>query len=296
MKHEDLDYTTLHAWGDILWGDHSPLKDHLHPDTIALFMNSKNAGMGNYLGYRPYGSTHIFRETVGRNSQLLSIVGLGTDMRAEAFFDERLTQSFWAEGAMLKCGGVMFLNPIERTPDEIDAWVTIDLTDICPGAIGILAEIGRDYGGGATGIRKHGSTDDRRDQCGHYWAVIGCDESQKIDFWGSQFLTWKNRLWILGYITANASFLTNALDVTPFWPDFYQIATIPAPGGLAFLEVISDRLYQNYAVRSTGSAYDVFAETSGRHSWAIVPVDALGQFEVKVSDPRLKIYYIGEGH
>ncbi len=296
MKHELLRTGTGSAWGDILWSDNTPLKDHLHPDAVALFLDSKCIGYNRTLGLRMKGSTHIIHGDQLANSHHLGVVALNDDKRAEAYIQNYLNQSLFAEGCMLKCGGTMFTNPIEKTPEGHLIWVTIDLAAECPGAKGIFFEVWCEPGGRTTGIRKHGSTDDRRETAYHGWPVIGCDENQKIDFFASEFGGFKNRLWILGYATSMVSFNTNAPDITPAIAGSYQTVTVPTPGKLNFLEITGDTTSRLYALRSKGSDYDVYEHPNYRHNWAVVPANTDGQFEAKIDRVECKIYHIGEGH
>ena len=57
MKHELLEYAATGTWGDILWGDSTPLKDHLHPDVVALFLDSINTGTPKKAGFRKKGGS-----------------------------------------------------------------------------------------------------------------------------------------------------------------------------------------------------------------------------------------------
>lgn len=296
MKHELLEYATTGAWGDILWGDSTPLQDHLHPDAVALFLDSINTGTPKRVGFRKKGSTHPITYDCYAECHQLAVVGLDADKRAEGYRESSLTQKLYAEGAMLACGGVLFTNPIEKTPDGNLAWVTIDLAAECPGAKGILAEVGREPGGITTGIRKHGSTDARTETAYHCWPVIGCDENQKIDFFARDYGGYKNRLWILGYIKGMASFNTNAPDITPAIIGSYQTVIVPPPGKLIFLEITLPGTGLSYALRSKGAVYDQYNNPNYMHNWAMVPANAAGEFEAKIEHALFKIYHIGEGH
>ncbi len=296
MKHELLKTGTGSAWGDILWSDSTPLIDHVHPDAVALFLDVITIGRNRGIGLRKYGSIHSIRGDQILNTHQFGVVGLDSNKRAQAWIDDNRNQWLFAEGAMLTCGGVIFTNPIEKTPEGNLIWVPIGLAAECPGAKGILFEVWYEGGGITTGIRKHGSTDARTHTAYHTWGVIGCDENQKIDWFARDYGGFKNRLWIVGYILGMATFNTNAPDITPAIAGSYQTVTVPTPGKLNFLEITSPGTGLSYAFRSKGSAYDEYYQTNYMHNWAMVPANAAGEFEAKIEHSVIRIYHIGEGH
>ncbi len=296
MKHELIKTGQAPNWHDLLWGDGTPLKDHLNPAAIALFLDIHVKAVTRRIGLRKYGSTHIIDGDQNKLSHQLGIVGLDADMRAEAYVELIAGCEIHAEGCMLSCGGKMFDNPIEKTPAGNLTWETIDLAADCPGAKGILFEVWYEGGGISTGIRKHGSTDARVETAMHTWGVVGCDENQLIDWFTRDYAGWKNRLWIVGYIKGLATFETDAPDITPLVVGSYQTVTVPTPGKLIFLEITSGYVAPSYALRASGSAYDEYFDTNYRHNWAMVPANPVGEFEAKVEHARMNIYRVGEGH
>jgi len=296
MRHELLVTGQGAGWHEILWGDSTPLIDHLPAAAVALFLDIHIRTGNRKIGLRKYGSAHSIEGEQLQYSHQLGIVGLDANKRCEASVELISQCEVHAEGAMLACGGAMFDRPIEVTPPGNLSWETIDLSSECPGATGILFEVWFEGGGISTGIRKHGSTDARKETAYHCWGVVGCDENQKIDYFVRDYAGWQNRLWIVGYISGLATFNTNAPDKSPSPAGAYQIINIPPPAKLIFLEITSPGTGASYALRSKGSVYDAYYHTNYMHNWAVVPADIDGDYEAKLEYDVLKNFYIGEGH
>ncbi len=181
---------------------------------------------------------------------------------------------------------VMFTNAVERTPALHGAWAVVDVSDICPGAIGVLVEImGIGFNGG---IRPHGSVDPTTEAMEHGFGVLGCDAQQRIDFFTTEFAGDWDRLYIKGYITDGAFFETNPVDITPGVLGVYQdidIGALIPRSTLAFIARIEGGAW---ALRTKGSAEDIYQGPSF-YPWGMVGLDAAGLLQAKIADFNLRL-------
>lgn len=294
--HHRLRVRENNQWTQIEWGFHDPLKDHLPANTVALIIHVKDEFSGYDLGFRPKGSTSDITQRQTSLAQQWCVVGVNENIEAEAYTGNWLQTGFFLEGYVTSGGVTIFPNPVEVTPPGHEVWSTVDLSLLCPEAIGILAEITNYPYNNYSGIRKTGSTDNRTNYMAHVWALIGCNGTQLIDFYTSDSPFRNSHLYIYGYITNYASFYTNALDKSPSTPATWEHIRVKKPSNLAFFEIVKTGRLGNFKLRPLSSDWDRGGFPAPQHSWAIIPVDIAGDLEGMKMDNLVFFYQVGEGH
>ena len=156
--------------------------------------------------------------------------------------------------AYITPGGVtLFQDAVDMTPATPNSWEAVDLSSLCPGAIGMLCQVIDKSSGWTWGLRKHGSTDNRVNVMygyGHTFPIIGCDGAQKIDSYSGKFNGLGQALLkIKGYITSGGHFHTNAINITPAIPGVYTDFDASRPEGKAQSAIV-----EIYATTSDKSA------------------------------------------
>lgn len=232
-----------------------------------------------------YGTDH-FWAAIGVNASRIFQCYLGHATRIDVY----LVGYFGAEA-------VFFDNAVDKSLATTDPWQNIDISantgaDTAVGAIFEVATSSTaDWG-----LRKNGSTDNRLEGTRlHCWAIIGLDASElcqgQIGNTGTDF-------WLVGYIKGNATFITNATDIsmggTGVWAD---LAALPAGATGAIIEVLSwggSGYTYYYGLRENGSAEDLYYRNVGQgHGFAFVEADAAGLIEGKISNANVDFYLVG---
>lgn len=195
-------------------------------------------------------------------------------------------------------GVYCFENAINKSLVAIGAWTTIDLSAECPAAIGIIIEVvntqafGRDFG-----LRKFGSTDEYYEEISnnnHVWAIIGCDEVQKIQ---GKIQTADVDFYVIGYVTSGAQFYTNAHDqslgVFDEWADLPE--TLHDQAAMGFIEILRDMgKMGEFDLRKKGAADEAYKQAIA-HCFAFVECDADKKIEGKAATDGVLFKMIGFG-
>lgn len=189
-----------------------------------------------------------------------------------------------------------FTNSIAKTPATTNSWVDVSIanetgSDTAIGAI--FNFISTAYSG--FGIRKKGSTDDRRqvtaEDVNNIYPVIGLDNTETCQAYISTTIS--TYLFLQGYLTDKAYFYTNALDyslsTTNAWVDLTAL-----PSGIgAIIEVYNGQYTSyNYGLRKNGSSENIVGKESF-HSWAIVECDAQQIIEGYIDNLSTDFFLIG---
>lgn len=183
-----------------------------------------------------------------------------------------------------------FITPVEVTPGTAGSWQDVDVSANIPsGATGVILHCVNPTGDDTLdiGLRKNGSSDVRQSDINndsHYWAMIGVDGSRIFEAYvGSTSL----EIWITGYTTAEAVFLTNGVDKEPSqgsWLDQDCSTDAPDAIGLIF-EVFTNVRSDGVGFRKNGSSdnrgtlYGIW-----KKFWAIIGCDGSQIVEVFVAN------------
>lgn len=221
------------------------------------------------------------------------MIGLGTagDLdKFELYVEDKTKQKFEIIG--YTTAGVTFLtNGADKSTATTGSFENVDVSSECPNAIGVIIEyVGT--GWQKLALRKEGSADDRSNYCyGHGWAIVGCDASQifeqKIDNAALD-------IFIVGYVTTGATFLTNATDLstatTGSWVD---LTTLPSGAAIAFVEIYNTGAGGpfNYGLRKDGSSENIYTDVCW-HCWLIVEA-ASNIIEGEIEDAAVDFFLVG---
>lgn len=190
-----------------------------------------------------------------------------------------------------------FITETEITVSSANSWVDVDVSALVPAsAVGIMVYINNTNGSAAyiAGIRKNGSTDDRKgyiEGSGHTWQYVGLDGSRIFEAYSGN-TTYVN-IFVQAYFeSADAVFNTNATDIgaTTSYADYDLNVGDSAKG--VILECVNSHASNDYPffVRNNGSTDDFYiGTTSGARlingttkEYCVVGVDANEIYEVKV--------------
>jgi hypothetical protein len=275
------------AWTDV---DLDTYIGGLPASCSGVILHIVNAGVGadRAIGLRKNGSTDNRTTVMYSASHFWAAVGVDSNHIFEAYIGHLTEQDIYIVG--WTDSGITFLdNAVEKSPLADDTWRDMDCSVEAPNAVGLFFEtddtsIGTIY----YGLRKNGSTDDRwTDTLWHGWAVIGCDASQIAE---ARLESADVDIWLTGYITANATFNTNAIDRSlggaGAWTDI--VCTAGATG--VFIEVTDSSNFV-YGLRKDGSAENIY-QPNAYHHWGMVEALA-NTIEGKVSSTALDFFEVG---
>ncbi len=204
---------------------------------------------------------------------------------------------FWG-GGMYLCGYtggavVFFEDPIDVTPGVAGSWQNVNISSYAPNAIGAIVRL-RTSGSNYNGVRRDGCTQDLSAYMNGNslatWQVVGT-ESQVFEAYIGSISA---KLWLLGYITDGAVFLTTAIDKTPgtvgsyVEVDYSSYPKIDVP----FL-VRTGGLAGHFAVRKKGWPYDIYRTGNQSACQACMPCDANSKQEIMVSHTNCYLYLVG---
>jgi hypothetical protein len=172
-----------------------------------------------------------------------------------------------------------------------DSWTDYTLAE---GSIGVIMH----SGGPADddfGIRKNGSTDARIDNANQhnpFLAFCGCDANRIIEFYTGNHSM--NYVLVVGYVTANATFNTNATDKslssTGSWTD---LAALPAGAIAGIFETIQSTYTYAQGIRKNGSSDESDYKEILYHHWQIVECDTSQLVEGKISNAACDFFLVG---
>jgi len=261
---------------------------------ILHFQNVGNASVDSF-GVRKNGSTDTMSDYLyGDDSHCWMAIGVDSNRIFEAYSADWSDYNLWLVG-YFGADASFFTNAVDKTPGSSSSWVDVDIStdtggDTATGAIfQVIAPSANDWG-----IRENGSTDNRVYDCDQRSAaIIGVDNSEiceaNVDDHSNA------ELWLVGYITDNCTFNTNAtalsLGSTGTWTDLSALP-VGATGG--FIEVISTVWSQTYGLRENGSSENVTGPCAGeQHAWGIVEADASRLIEGNISSTNVDFFLVG---
>lgn len=286
------------ASGDT-WGDFDLSKIVPEGATGAVFhLINTSAGQERRVGLRMKGSTDHYVQDMNRFTHSWAMVGLDENLKCQGYLEALGTQHFLLVGFTGEyCS--FFSNGKDITPELQNNWVDTDLSAYCPGAIAAIVELNPGVNARVIwGLRKHGSTDDRHSSNGHCWAVVGLDENQHLDAWYQTYFGRPSVFNLIGYITAGATFYTNANDISPVADGFYK--TVSLSGYLehpvvAFIEQVSGAIAQDWAIRKNAFVSDWYYDGDS-HNFAIPHPDTQSAtIQVKLENATIRLFLLGIG-
>ncbi|GAH46488.1 unnamed protein product, partial [marine sediment metagenome] len=258
---------------------------------VILHFQNKGAA-GDTMGARMKGSNDVRTSEPFPLAHFMVMTGLGIggDLdKFELYVGDHTEQIFELIG--YTTGGVTFFaDAKDKSTTTLNEFVSVDMSATCPNAIGIIIEyISTGYQ--KLALRKNGSEDDRLFYAyKHGWAIVGCDGSQIFQ---QEIDNIAMDIFVVGYITDGATFLTNATDIsTATTGEWVDLTTLPEGAVIAFVEITCIGDATSYGLRKDGSAEDIYGPASCGHCWLIV--EALERvIEGKIHDETVDFFLVG---
>lgn len=204
---------------------------------------------------------------------------------------------------------VALSSPVLLTKPPAASWGDIDVSSYIPaGATGVLLHIVNDTGGSvAYGLRKKGSTDDRRTRLlltpSHTFPAVGVNTTSRIfQIWsGSSSADFE--VYLIGYTESGVTFFTNAVDktihVVGAWTGVDCSGDVPVGTIAVILEVSNSGAASQSAFRKAGSTDDRTVGTyrsatgAGSKWWTYVGVNASRAYEQKIGADTFPVFLVG---
>jgi len=217
------------------------------------------------------------------------------DRKIEVYAERHTNLDLWIMGYTGPT--VHFLDePVDILPLVSDVWTDVDTSSYAPGAIGIILNVGREFGGTPfTAVRKKGSTDDWYWITFQTWPVVGVDENGLFQIKMKDILPALSSAFVTGYFTAGATFTTDGIDISPPVNDTWvpksidHFATPPRWGIIEIHPTFTNKLYgaQKYLSRR-----DILMNGYA-HEWAFVHCDREADVELYGETPGALFRLIG---
>lgn len=168
------------------------------PGAIGIIIEVVHDGAANFFGLRKNGSTdeHYSWSFYARR-RAYAVIGCDAAQLIQGKIDG-LTIDFYIIGYITE-GAVFKTNSDDESPVTRAEWVETDLSTDAPKAIMAFFEMWD--GGGESGLRKHGSSEDihKPGLAPHYFGIVAVDSGQKCDIYertgGEQYA------YLMGYAT-----------------------------------------------------------------------------------------------
>ncbi len=213
-------------------------------------------GNSDQIGFRKNGSTDDRHRDTSWAHYWVAVGVDGSQIFEEyTEFGNLDTLNVWLVG-YFEDDAVFLTNGTAYNAASTNLWLDVDITpDTAGDAIGAIFEIDATNTNDEHGIRKNGSTDARRSDAGSkHWAIIGLD----VDEICEQNVSNTNvDMYLSGYITKEATFITNATDITNGIAinGWHDLATLPAGAIGGFIESdTTGGTRTAYGLRKDGSA------------------------------------------
>ena len=236
--------------------------------------------------YRKNGSTDDLSDAVTARAQVQAFVGLDASNIFE-FYRVSTTISIYIVGYFID---VTFLtNLTDVSTATTGSWADLDSGQ--SSAIGLIllphptSTTSYDYG-----LRKNGSTDDRHNYANRKqgdW-IIGADAGVSEQYIENNTFD----MYLIGYITANFTFNTNASDISLGSTGSYADLTAGAATAKANIIEVASSSYYDFALRRNGASDDIYYRVN-RHNCIIVGADTSGVSEGKIANTGVDFFLIG---
>ncbi len=265
-----------------------------------VILRLKNDGGGSggsrSFGVRNNGSTDDIRDYVRAGTYNYVFIGIDSSRIFEASIGNADIEVYLH--GYFEDNVTFFTNSVDKSLGTTSSWTDIDISsdtgaDTAIGAI-LLNELSFATAELHYGYRKNGSTDTTTVETDNYQnyfgAIIGVDGSEIFE---QNIDSTSIDTHLVGYITDDATFNTNAIDVEVGSGGSYQDMTAlaggsSALGGIYFLG--SPNTLYSYGVRANGSSDDYYEDISG---FVVSDCDGSGVCEAKMENIFGFIYEIG---
>lgn len=283
-------------------------------EVTTVIPNLPNGGQATcelYTGYTPNQTN--FPVIVGENGRFetadVAAIELGANFEIE--FDSYVDTSkvhhplIYKQGAFLVdvsaagtiTAGCINADSYDVTPLVFAAWTDVDVSNYVPdGATGVVVEIDTANNNKATGVRKNGSTDDRRTDTEHYWAMIGLDDSEIFEVYLEDNTC---HIYLRAYTDDNWTYKTDAVDISlgaiGAWTDIDLTASTEDGAVAAIVEVVNtDVGAWQTNVRKNGSTDNRLPTLNGGyHTFRVIGLDDGEILEGYIQNAAVDFYLIG---
>lgn len=275
--------------------------------TGAIFHIINTDSDNQSIGLRKKGSTDDRTSNLYAHSQVWGMIGVDENRYCQIYRGKKPEVKFWLVG-YTTAGVNFFTNGKDKSLAGAESWITIDLAADCPNAKAIIIEITTttNYG---YGFRKYGSTDTNCENVGeeystgyiynHCWAIIGCDEYQRIQGWVKGVDV---ALHVVGYVTEGVAMRTNSVqklfakseDYDDTYHELDCSAEAPGANMLFFEATQAQPGTYKCAIRKKGETGDLY-ENFQMHPFIVVECDSEQKIEYKgqVNTMNLRLYLVG---
>ena len=275
------------AWGDV------DVSGSVPAGATGVILHVRSTGTGSLsFGYRKNGGADARTDTIPAYRHGWCAVGVDASRIFEIYMSSTEIQ-IWLVG-YLAADAVFLTNGVNKSLGLTGAWTDIDCSAQAPGAIGLVFET-RETSGVLTafGLRMNGSADARTNNTAYrncVGVIIGCDAGQVVEgYIGGTSVDW----FLLGYVTAEAIFNVNAVNVSlgsiNSWIDR---AALPAGATGGFYEVANNAGAAAYGLRKNGSAESILTNAVN-HPWGMVACDASQLVEGRIASTDIDFFVVG---
>jgi len=279
---------TINSWVDVDVSSHVP-----SGATGVLLHLVNNWVSSNDMGVRKNGSSDNRHPNLRAYCHCWAAIGVDANRIFEAYIGAYSPNlEIWLVG-YTKDGVTFFDNGYDKSLGTPYVWTDIDCSTECPNAIGLIFEV-HPVTQSSFGFRKNGSADNRWEGVlGHnsHTVIIGCDASQICE---GRIGSTDCDFYLIGYITAGATFNTNATDLSLGTVDTWlDLASLPSGAVMGFIEVFNTPATANqYGLRKNGSSENIYRK-GVFYPWAFVECDTAGLIEGKIEDTGIDFFLIG---
>jgi len=284
--------TTANNWTDVDLDDYT---SGLGADVTGVILCCADVGGGNpAFGLRKNGSTDNRTATVYYYSLFWAAIGVDSNHIFEVYVGNTTTIDIYIAG-YTETGVVFLTSAIDKSLTVANAWTDIDCTfETYDAAIGLIFEVVGNQTEYKFGLRNNGSSDNRTNDVqvhNDFGWIVGCDSGSVCEgYIGNTSVD----LYLVGYITAGATFYTNATDlslsVDRSWTD---LSTLPSDAAMGFIEITTtDGIEYPYGLRRNGSSKEIY-NYACIHPSAFVGCDSNNIIEGKILNVNTDFWLVG---
>lgn len=262
---------------------------------VIVHVVNTNATTSFAVGLRKNGSTDNRTTNMRQDSHFWIAIGVDGSRILEGYIGNTAVDFFLV--GYFTSDAVFLTNAADKSLATTNAWTDIDVSADTGAdtATGVFMELIHASGStSATGLRKNGSTDDRKPGFNnHSGAAIGVDGSELFE--GYIGIT-NVDFFLVGYTTSNATWNTNATDLslgsTGAWTDLSALPT-GAIGGVFELAESTGTVDRKFGLRKNGTTEDIVRRLQGARGDAIVEADASQIVEGQINNTNVDFYLVG---
>ncbi|MBN1181537.1 MAG: T9SS type A sorting domain-containing protein [Bacteroidales bacterium] len=299
----DVSHPTTGAWSDV------DVSTHVPAGATGVILELVNEGIeetASRHAVRKNGSTNSLEDKfrISDHGHRYAFCGLDENRLFESYIETASCKIYllgYTDNFV-----TFFPDGYNRTPSATGTWDEIDVSDIVPeGTKGIIIEAYSINGNSNIGVRKAGSIDDRTDIGSNVYSYrnatylyCGLDQNRKFE---GKVTGADGRLSIVGYISSQAEFFDNAINVsiTPenVWTDIDLSGILPLRANGVIFEINNDQNARRYAsIRKKGSTDDR-SNNSGIYNSGMTQglcgLDENNRIQAYVNNQTVDIYIIG---